>query len=48
MTKPELLDLLQLISAIESWSFSTGKPLPDYLEERLLNAVEVLRKEVMK
>ena len=48
MTKPELLDLLQLLSALESWSFSTGKPLPDYLEDRLLNAVEILRREVLK
>lgn len=31
MTKPQALDLLMLLSALESWSFSTGRPLPDYL-----------------
>lgn len=39
MTKPQALDLLMLLSALESWSFSTGKPLPDYLLERLNNAI---------
>ena len=47
MTKPEALDLLQLLSAIESWSFSNGQRLPDYLHDRLLNSVEILRKEIL-
>jgi hypothetical protein len=48
MTKPELLDLLQLLSALESWGFSTERPLPDYLADRVCDAVEILRREVMK
>ncbi len=29
MTKPQALDLLMLLSALESWAFSTGKQLPE-------------------
>lgn len=47
MTKPQALDLLMLISALETWSFSTGQPLPDYLIERLDVAIELLRNEVL-
>lgn len=47
MTKPQALDLLMLLSALESWSFSTGNPLPDYLLERLDVALAVLRDEVL-
>ena len=42
VTKKEALEILMLLSAVESWSFSTGKTMPDYLHERLLIAVEVL------
>ena len=48
MTKPQALDMLMLLSALESWSFSTGKPLPDYLLERLDVALEVLRAEILE
>ncbi len=47
MSKPQALDLLMLLSALESWSFSTGKPLPDYLFERLDKAIAQLRDEVL-
>jgi len=47
MTKPEALDLLMLLSALESWSFSTGKPLPQYLLERLDLALALLKDEVL-
>ena len=39
MTKPQALDLIMLLSALESWAFSTGKPMPDYLLERLNTAI---------
>lgn len=47
MTKDQLLDLLMLLSAIESWSFSDKHQMPDYLHERLCTAVDVLRHEMM-
>jgi hypothetical protein len=48
MTKPEALEMIKLLSALESWSFSAGKPLPDYLYEQLGNALDVLTHEVLK
>ena len=47
MTKPQALDLLMLLSALESWGFSNGKVIPDYLLERLDVALAVLRDEVL-
>lgn len=48
MTKPEALDLLQLLSALESWGFSNNHRLPDYLHDRLLDSVALLRKAVLE
>lgn len=48
MTKQEYLDLLMLLSAMESWTFSVKECLPDYLHERLSNAIESLSREVLK
>lgn len=42
MTKQQTLDLLLLLSALESWAFSVGKPLPDYLHDRLGSSVDEL------
>jgi len=47
MTKPEILDLLMLLSAMESWSFSVQSHFPDYLYEKLRNTVELLTSEVL-
>jgi len=47
MSKQEILDTLMLLSALESWSFSEGKQLPDYLHENLCNAVERLSRELL-
>ena len=47
MTKEEALKIIKLLSALESWAFSTNSPLPDYLHEDLCVAVEVLEKVVL-
>jgi len=47
MIKPDALEIIILLSALESWAFSTGKPLPDYLMDRLQNAIDALRNEVL-
>lgn len=47
MTKPEAIDLLMLLSALESWSFAAEHRLPEMLATRLDNAVEALRAEVL-
>ena len=48
MTKQDQLDIIKLLSALESWSFSTGSKFPDYLGEQLVDAIEKLSKEVLK
>lgn len=47
MTKEQTLDTLMLLSALESWSFSTDKLFPDYLHERLAATVELLSGEIL-
>jgi hypothetical protein len=48
MTKEEALRLIKLLSAMESWAFSTKSTLPDYLHEDLSLAVERLEKIVLE
>ncbi len=48
MTREHLLEILMLLSALESWGFSNKQTLPDYLHDRLSEAMEVLSKEVLK
>lgn len=48
MNKERCLELIKLLSAIESWSFAKDRGmLPDYLHERLCELLEVLAKEVL-
>ena len=48
MDKQRALELLKLLSAIESWSFAAGTKMPDYLFERLDIAINDLTDEVLK
>ena len=45
--KEMALQMIMLLSALESWSFSTKEHLPDYLHERLAEIVEHLSKEIL-
>jgi len=47
MTKQQTLDILMLLSALESWSFSSNTPLPDYLFEKLGESVNILRDKLI-
>ena len=47
MTKNQALELAMLLSALESWGFSTASRIPDYLHERLSEAVGMLEKEIL-
>lgn len=47
MTKAEALDLIRLLSAIESWGMSQRTPLPDYLHDNLHAALETLETIVL-
>ena len=48
MTRADLLETLKLLSALESWGFSVKSPLPDFLHERLCDAIDKLTAEVLK
>ena len=48
MSKEELLQIIKLLSALESWSFSSKTPIPDYLFERIDTMLERLEEEVLK
>lgn len=48
MSKPELLELLKLLSALESWSFASGQQVPKYLMEWLDRTIDELTKEVLR
>lgn len=48
MTAPDLLAIMRLLSALESWSFSQAGSLPDYLHETLTNTVEMIEAEILK
>jgi hypothetical protein len=48
MSKEDAIKLIKLLSALESWAFSTKTQLPDYLHEDLCIAVEKLEKIVLE
>lgn len=48
MTKQQALDILLLLSALESWSFAEKHTPPDFLTERLCEAIKLLSDEVLK
>ena len=48
MTREDALKTMMLLSALESWAFSTKNLLPDYLHEDLCIAVEKLEKIVLE
>ena len=48
MTKQEALTIIKLLSALESWAFSTKTMLPDYLHDNLDEAVKKLEAIVLE
>ncbi len=47
MKKELALRLLMLLSALESWGFSTKNMFPDFLHEELNALMDELRKELL-
>lgn len=47
MSKRELLEVVKLLSALESWSFSAAKPMPDYLFERMDSLIVELSEQLL-
>jgi hypothetical protein len=48
MTKLDALRILKLLSALESWAYSTKNPLPASISDDLLTANAVLEQMVLK
>jgi len=48
MSKEDAIKLIKLLSAMESWAFSTKSTLPDYMHEDLSLALEKLEKIVLE
>lgn len=48
MYKKDLLAMMRLLSALESWSFSAKCALPDYLHEDISRLVTLLEGEILK
>jgi hypothetical protein len=42
LTDKEILEILMLLSALESWGFSSRQMFPDYLHERISNSIDLL------
>ena len=43
MTKKDCLEIIMLLSALESWAFAENKRLPDYISDQLGAALEMVR-----
>ena len=48
MSKQELLDLIKLLSALESWTFSGSSSLPDHLYNKIDESMAILEQEILK
>ena len=48
MSKKDLLALMRLLSALESWSFTAGQRLPDYLLDDLNRMTGLIEVEILK
>lgn len=47
MNKKEMLDLMRMISALESWAMSRSERLPDYLHEQIGSGTEMLERYIL-
>ena len=48
MTKKQMLDLMRLLSALESWAMSRSERLPSYLHEQIANSTETLEGYILE
>ena len=48
MTKEEALEIIKLLSGIESWAFSQQNRLPDYLHQKIDSAMDALTSKVLE
>lgn len=48
MKKKEALEMIKLLSALESWALSQSARLPDYLVEDIQKSMDALEKIVLE
>ena len=48
MTKPEAIQALKLLSALESWAMSQKERMPDYLHEDIQTSMEVSERIILE
>lgn len=48
MNREQLLRIIKLLSALESWGFSNKQMFPDYLHDDLCRIMKELETEVLK
>jgi hypothetical protein len=48
MTKEDILEIIKLLSALESWGYSNKQSLPDFIQDNLSSTLDLLCKEVLK
>lgn len=48
MTREQILEIIKLLSAMESWSFADKHMMPDYLYEKITECQDVLQEELLK
>jgi hypothetical protein len=48
MTKPEAIQALKLLSALESWAMSQKERMPDYLHEDIQTSMAVLERIILE
>jgi hypothetical protein len=48
MTKLDALRIFKLLSALESWAYSTKNPLPDFIDNDLVTAMATLEKLILE
>lgn len=47
MSKLDKLEILMLLSSLETWTFATKERLPDHLADRIGTVVEKLTHEIL-
>lgn len=47
MNKSQILEIIKLLSALESWIFSAAKPMPDSLGDRMDNLIVELSEQLL-
>lgn len=48
MRKEEALQIIKLLSAMESWALAQNKQMPEYLLQHLRDALDVLERVVLE